>query len=494
MRQRDERAVRGGRGSSAWGVGMTGMVFLALFAGVAICAALALVVLRHFDQGRINTTREEVRRLSGRLTETQALHSKQQSLLKGVLEAVPYPVFVTDMDRTILEVNRAALQQIHYTRDEVRGRVAGTVLRDFEAIRCLSEAAVTGAAQDHTFTRASTGETWRVVVVPVSPSSIQAQSADADSGTQRAPERPTQLILAIEDLTELRRLEVVRRDFVAHVSHELRTPLASVKLLAETLVQAAGSDPAVERSFAGQIADRVDHLSQLVAELLQLSRIEAGKIQLRREPITLAGMVEVVLDRMRPLADRQQVTLRTNVSEELPDVLADSNRLSEILMNLVDNAVKYTLGGGSVTVSAEVAPAATAPANGAQAGDGAAGSPAAPPAYDAPVVVVHVADTGMGIGTEDLPRVFERFFKVDRSRARPAENTAADLPPAQAQGAAGTGLGLAIVKHLVDLHGGHVWAESRLGHGSTFSFTLPIDRAGAAVQESVSQQPGSASE
>ena len=484
---------------------MSAATSLAIVASAALVAVLTLGIAYRSDRRRVADVLDEVRRVSGRLASVRSRHDTLESLLGGVLEAVPHPVLITDMDRTILDANGAALQQVRYTREEVRGRVAGTVLRDFEAMQCLSDAARTELPQERTFTRASTGETWRVIVVPVRASGESDSGADSTTLADSPPGRPTHLILTIEDLTELRHLETVRRDFVAHVSHELRTPLASVKLLAETLVQAAGTDPNVERAFAGQIADRVDHLAQLVAELLELSRIEAGKIQLSREPVMLAGMVEVVFDRMRPLASRQQVQLYSQVSEALPDVLADSNRLGEILMNLVDNAVKYTTAGGAVTITADVAHRAEVPPLGAQSADGATGPPAPLPVKreDDPFMVVHVADTGMGIGSEDLPRVFERFFKVDRSRARPSASAppldggdgdvaGLELPPAQAQGAAGTGLGLAIVKHLVELHGGQVWAESRLGHGSTFSFSLPIASALAKSPEVAPPQASSA--
>jgi len=203
----------------------------------------------------------------------------------------------------------------------------------------------------------------------------------------------------------------------------------------------------------------------LVAELLELSRIESGKMQLHREPTEIQGLVETVIDRMRPLADERAIALDSAVPDGLPDAWADANRIGEVLINLIHNGLKYTRSGGRVAVSAtvEAPPSPQAPANGAKT---------TPPENESePMLVVHVTDTGVGISDDDLPRVFERFFKADRARTR--------QPPSDA--AAGTGLGLAIAKHLVELHGGRIWAESRLRHGSTFSFTLPLAPAEAPV-------------
>jgi two-component system phosphate regulon sensor histidine kinase PhoR len=277
-------------------------------------------------------------------------------------------------------------------------------------------------------------------------------------------------------LTELRRLETVRQDFVSHVSHELRTPLAAVKLLSETLTRAVGHDPAAAHDFADRIGREIDHLSQMVAELLELSRIESGKIQLQREPTDLGGLVEVVIERLRPLALAHNVTLGTSIAEGLPLADADPGRIGEVLVNLIHNGLKYTPAGGAVTVTAEVVRSAS------EAGhirmpsdDGGARRQLA----------VHVTDTGIGIGPDDLPRVFERFYKADRARTRgasprPETSAAPAASEPEAAAAAGTGLGLSICRHLVDLHGGHIWATSRLGRGSTFSFTLPL--AGEAEQ------------
>jgi two-component system phosphate regulon sensor histidine kinase PhoR len=475
-------------------------VALAILVGLAGAGVFgALARRRAFIE--LARARAQIGVLRQQVIEASLEAGEARELFGGLLDAYPRPVFVMDRDRVIRFANQAALALARQPREHVIGRVAGTVVRDYETTAALMDCAQGGQAQDRTFERPTTGETWRVLVFPLTLTTRER----VRTGGQ--PDAATHLILTIEDLTELHRLEVVRRDFVAHVSHELRTPLSAVKLLAETLQRAIMGDPEAANGFALQIGAEVDHLSQLVAELLELARIESGKLTLNREPTEIAGLVEVVLDRMRPLAERQGVTLGAEAAADLPDADADGARVSEALVNLVDNAIKYTPQGGRVTVSV-----ARLETHGAVSPDGmgemwavpTAGS--APPAHGMagragrPMLVVRVRDTGVGIGDEDLPRVFERFYKVDRSRARPAEGRAlrggqagdeADASAAQTQAAAGTGLGLAIVKHLVELHGGHVWAESRLGHGSTFAFTLPI--ADPAQVRAVEIQAGSAS-
>ena len=451
-------------------------VMWAVLSGVLAASALAYLVQRG-NLHALRLARSELDLLHRQINEHSARERDARDLLVALLDAFPHPVLITTTDRVVLHANQAALSLVHQSRQQVIGRVAGTVVQDYETTKALMDAAKTGEWQDRTFLRPATGETWRAITVPARAGS---QRPGDDQGSV------THLIVIIEDLTELHRLEVIRRDFVAHVSHELRTPLAAIRLLAETLQRALSTDPEAATSFAAQIGDQVDHLSQLVAEILELSRIESGQIQLNREPTDVAGVVEVVLDRMGPLAAEREVTLSSTIPAGLPDADADSNRVGEVLVNLVDNAIKYTPAGGTITVGAKVAlePSAAARVgqlpgtNGASAADRDKES-------ETPMLVVSVRDTGVGVSEDDLPRLFERFFKVDRSRARPFDATARRastsgastlVSPAQAQGAAGTGLGLAIVKHLVELHGGRVWAESRLEHGSTFFFTLPLAR------------------
>jgi two-component system phosphate regulon sensor histidine kinase PhoR len=294
-------------------------------------------------------------------------------------------------------------------------------------------------------------------------------------------------------------LETVRSDFVAHVSHELRTPLAAMKLLAETLEGALERDPPAAHTFARRISAETSHLSRMVAELLELSRIESGQIQLRREPTDIGGLIEVVLDRMRPLAEERQITLVAEVPARLPDVDVDAERIGEVLVNLIHNGIKYTPVGGAVTVAVGLPmPAEEVPMEGAESVARVEDSATVPAATS--VLAVSVCDTGIGISPQDVPRVFERFFKADRARTRTlAGSNCSELGAAEEDGdprasaAAGTGLGLAIARHLVELHSGQISAASRLGQGSTFTFTLPlaestvVPAAGGGVAATLSQ-------
>jgi two-component system phosphate regulon sensor histidine kinase PhoR len=223
----------------------------------------------------------------------------------------------------------------------------------------------------------------------------------------------------------------VRRDFISNLSHELRTPLASLKALAETLQDGALEDPPAAHRFVDQIQIEVDALTQMVMELLELSRIEAGRLSLDLKPVSAFDLLNSAARRMHMQAERAGLTLRVECADDLPKVKIDSQRLEQVLVNLIHNAVKFTPSGGEVLLEVE-------------AGFG--------------EVRFAVKDTGIGIPLEDVNRIFERFYRVDKSRA-----------------GSGTGLGLSIAKHIVAAHNGKIWAESVEGKGSTFYFTIPIE-------------------
>jgi two-component system phosphate regulon sensor histidine kinase PhoR len=231
------------------------------------------------------------------------------------------------------------------------------------------------------------------------------------------------------DVTNVRRVEQVRRDFVANVSHELRTPLASLKSVIETLQAGAIEEPEVAAEFLSRGDQELDRLVLMVEELLELSRIESGEVALALEEVAAADLLTTAVDRMKPKAERHGLNLALDIPHPLADITADRNLLERAIVNLIDNAVKFTPSGGDIRVSGSV---------------------------DDGLLTIAVRDTGEGIDPDDLPRVFERFYKADRARRR-----------------GGTGLGLAIVKHSVEAHGGSIFAESEPGRGSRFSFSIP---------------------
>ena len=252
---------------------------------------------------------------------------------------------------------------------------------------------------------------------------------------------PVAVALAIHDVTELEHLSRARRDFVANISHELRTPLASLQLLTETLLNGALDDRQMALGLVNKIAAQTDTLSQMAQEILDLSMIESGKAPLRMAPFSLRSIVQTQIDQLSPQAQRKKLTLQTDIPDDI-EVLVDKTMIGRVVINLIHNAIKFTDQGG-VTVSTS------------NNGNNTSSSEADGDGW----VTVSVSDTGMGIAPEELPRIFERFYKIDRARERKGTST---------------GLGLAIAKHIVEGHGGQIWAESS-GAGTTFYFTLPSE-------------------
>ena len=238
-------------------------------------------------------------------------------------------------------------------------------------------------------------------------------------------------VLVLHDITELRRLERVRRDFVANVSHEFKTPLTAIQGFAETLLSGALDDTANRKRFVEIIREHAWRLARLTDDLLKLSRIEAGRLELELRPIRVEALVNGCLETARLNAQARGLRILVDLQENAPAVRGDGAQLGEVLQNLVDNALQYTPSGGQIEVKAR--------ANGRE-------------------VIFTVTDTGIGIPESDLERIFERFYRVDAARSREA---------------GGTGLGLAIARHIVDAHGGRIWVESAVGQGSRFHFSVP---------------------
>jgi two-component system, OmpR family, phosphate regulon sensor histidine kinase PhoR len=342
--------------------------------------------------------------------------------LRVVLEAMAEAVIAVDSRRRLLFANDSA------------ARLFG--LEDASAGRLVPELIRGPQVQD------AVEATLRLDGSSAYQGELTLPGRDAGRGNNRSlsvrgtplPGRPSPgVVLVFHDVTELRRLERMRQDFVANASHELKTPLASIKAYNETLLDWAIHDDTVNKRFLERIDEQVERLNLLILDLLSLARIESGQEPFEHNPLPLVGVVQACVEAHRGRAEANGLSFEFDPGglDEDAQVLADEEAIRQIVDNLVDNAIKYTPAGRSVTISCW---------------------------GDHNELCVEVADTGIGIPRDDLPRIFERFYRVDKARSREL---------------GGTGLGLAIVKHLVGSVGGQIDVSSRLGSGSRFQIRLP---------------------
>ena len=415
-----------------------GLVNRVIISGTAVAALAAILVAllisrattrpinrltqmsRRMARGELDqqievTSRDEVGELAeafnvmaARLKETVNLLTSERDKMATILSTMGDGIFLVDDTGRVTMVNRAAQKLFRVSENEVLGHTFIEAVRDHELDSVLQECLKAGEQQT------------KVVETEPGRQFLSAIATPLDSGA----------LVLLHDISELRRLETVRRDFISNISHELRTPVTSLKVLAETLQDGAIDDKAVAQDFLRKINIEVDRLTQMVNELSELSRIESGEVSLKIEPVDVRKIVGRVTERLWAQAERGGLSLDVNIPSNLPQALADEERLEQVLVNLVHNAIKFTPPGGRVAISARVE------------GDN---------------IQVSVVDNGVGIPADDLPRIFERFYKADKARA-----------------SGGTGLGLAIARHIVEAHGGRIWAESTEGKGSTFTFTIPV--------------------
>jgi two-component system phosphate regulon sensor histidine kinase PhoR len=372
------------------------------------------------------------------LTDCAPVTIDYQHFFQNLLDAAPWPVIIIDRCLSIRFYNALA-GQLFGTNSPLLGKQLDAVVADAAIMRLVQESISGEKVCSGEFTHGTSGRTWNVSVTPLEHAPAGAAPAAGAHG-EKGSSPYAYFAIAIEDLTELRRLERVRRDFIANISHELRTPLASVRLLAETLEEAIDTDRDKAQMFLEKIETEVMHLTGLVAELLELSRIESGLVPMVIEPVEAGQLVHEVMARMLPQAQRHRVTLHTEIEQGNRLVAADSKQIARVLVNLVHNAIKFTPSGGSVTVGTFLQPGGQSQR-------------------------FFVRDTGVGIRPQELSRIFERFYKADRARSKTDF-----IGP----GGGGSGLGLAIARHVVEAHGGLIKAESTPGNGSTFTFTLPV--------------------
>lgn len=352
---------------------------------------------------------------AARLAETIRVLTEERNRSAAILGSMIEGVAVISPQERIIFSNRAFSQILGLEAMPIEGRALVEVVRQSDLL-AVSKKVLAEHEQVSS----------EVVVGTVRPRSFAVTAAPVHATG------PSGAVLVLHDISELRRLERVRRDFVANVSHEFRTPLTAIQGFAETLLGGALGDPANRGHFVEIIRDHATRLARLTEDLLKLSRIEAGKLDLEFRPVSVYQLVQSCVETASFKAARKELTLEICIPEGLPNVRGDSNGLQEVLQNLLDNAVQYTPAGGRLEVSASN--------NGGK-------------------VQVTVSDTGIGIPQAEQERIFERFYRVDAARSREA---------------GGTGLGLSIARHIVEAHAGHLWVESAVGEGSQFRFSIPV--------------------
>ncbi|MDA1279520.1 MAG: ATP-binding protein [Chloroflexi bacterium] len=353
-----------------------------------------------------------VDRVGSEITEEAAERGRLASILNSMREGV----VVVD-DQGIIESANPAAGDMLGTVARVRPGMLLTSLTNHPDITRVVETAIeTGEATRSDIELFDNSRTLMALATPL-----------PDPGTESI-----RALLLLTDLTDIRRLDTTRREFVSNASHELRTPLTGIRAAAETLEQGAINDPENSAKFLQLIRDDVDRMDRLISEMLELSRLESGESVLEFESVDPAVLAEAALEHFQTIAEEAKVTVRSDVPADLPPVRVDKSMIDHVFTNLISNAIKWTRPGGEIIVTAWV---------------------------DDDSMWFNVKDTGQGIEPLHLPHIFERFFKTDPARSR-----------------AGTGLGLSIARHIVEAHGGAISATSKPGVGSSFSFTVPISK------------------
>ncbi len=379
----------------------------------------ALPVRRRDDLGMLEESLNDLARtLSGRLQDVTAEREKLQSILSCMMEGV----IVLDTNGKVILVNQMAETLFKLPPDtSVMGMSTVEVSRHPE-MHALIREVVGSDTRDALHRELTLGEDrWFAVNA---------------AGLEDSLQNLVGYVLVFHEVTELKRLERMRADFVANVSHEMRTPLTAIQGYAETLLHNPPRDSRMERQFLDIVARHSERLGRLIDDLLALSDLEMGNVNMRMQGVGARPLLDRVLDLFSDQADKKRIRLRAEVAPDTPDILGDEDRLQQLLINLIDNALKYTPEHGDVLVSARGEPAA---------------------AGQSPAVALTVADTGCGIPDKDLPRLTERFYRVDKARSREL---------------GGTGLGLAIVKHIVQAHGGLLKIDSGIGKGTRVAIYL----------------------
>jgi two-component system phosphate regulon sensor histidine kinase PhoR len=374
------------------------------------------------DNDELNTLEHQLSVMSRRLAASHSELVSEKGKLDSILDCMIEGMLVVDRKGKLLLINEPAKKIFRIDPERVRAGASLVELSRHPAVRKIVDEVMQYDFAAERYLKDLELDQGRWFKV-------------SGSNLRDARQETVGFILVFHDNTQLKRLETIRADFVANVSHELRTPLTAIRGYVETLMDSPPSDPADTRQFLGIIERHSERLSRLTDDLLTLSDLESGNARLQQTRIDAQTLIARALEVFWDKAKKNRIDLRTDVEADLAAIVGDSDRLQQLLINLVDNAVKYTPQGGAVTVSARKAEIAGHAA-----------------------VALAVSDTGVGIPDKDLPRLTERFYRVDKARSREL---------------GGTGLGLAIVKHIAQAHGGELTIESVLNHGTTVTVRLP---------------------
>jgi two-component system, OmpR family, phosphate regulon sensor histidine kinase PhoR len=393
---------------------------------MAELTATARRVSRGDLNARANTdTYDELAELADAFNEmTDELRAQLQALdyerarLEAILEHLNDGILIVNPRGAVTLINHAAEQLLGVNRERALVRTYAEVVRDHELVSLIRNS--------HRLYDPELPLPSRFIELGFPRRAVQAFAYPISKGENEL------VIVILRDITELRRTETVRRDFVANVSHDLRTPIASLKALVDTLLAGALEDETVARDFLSRMEVEVDDLARLVEELLELSRAESRRIELHQIPADLGSMLRRVAARLRTHAEPKGIEFEISVPEGLPRGYLDPERIEQVLVNLIHNAIKFNPANSEIRLAA---------------------------IQDEDQIELSVIDAGPGIPPDELDRVFERFYKTEKSRSD-----------------TGSGLGLAIARHLIQLHGGRIWAESGAIRGTAFRFTIPVAR------------------
>ena len=366
-------------------------------------------------QDEMGSLAKSLNLLFRQVQENMEVIKNEQNKITAIISSMNEGVIACDTDSRILLINKSIEDIFSVAAADCQNKMLLEAIRNNELDEILNLTLRSGQAQQSELS----------ILVPIQKIfQIYASPLKKEDQTVGA-------VLVLHDITELKHLENVRKEFISNVSHELKTPLTSIKGFIETLLAGALEDKNNNRRFLTIIQDHADRLGKLINDILELSKLESKEIKLDIKPVALPEIIRKTVETFTPQLVKSKVTCSVNIKDTLPLVQADQDKIAQVLINLIDNAIKFNKENGSITVTS---------------------------AIQDDSIKISISDTGMGLPEKDLPRIFERFYRVDKARSR-------DL--------GGTGLGLSIVKHIIEAHHGQTGVESIQEQGSTFWFTLP---------------------